>query len=122
MKDKQPKIRICENSWLARRAARNLGFDYVAMVFGRTIHLHNTTLEQFFARPSWVIHELKHVEQYERLGKIGFMVRYGLEHLRKGYWDNAFEKEARASERDTSLLNQYDLSDYADYMRGRQYS
>ncbi len=121
MKNTTPKIRIRENSWLARRAARNLGFDYVAMVFGRTIHLHNTTLEQFFARPSWVIHELKHVEQYDRLGKLGFLTRYAVEHFRKGYWNNAFETEARASERDASLLSRYDLSEYASYMRGRQY-
>lgn len=117
MKDKKPKIRIREGSWLARRAAKNLGFDYVAMVFGRTIHLHNTTLEKFFARPSWVIHELKHVEQYERFGLIPFLFKYGIEHLRKGYWDNALEAEARAAEGDTSLLLRYDLSDYAAYMK-----
>lgn len=112
-----PKVRIRENSWLARRAAQNLGFDYVAMVFGRTIHLHNTTVEKFFARPSWVIHELKHVEQYERLGTIKFLIKYGLEHLRKGYWNNALEAEARAAEGDASLLRRYDLSDYAAYMK-----
>src|SRR3954469_6382802 len=100
MNQQAPKIRIRENSWLAKKAAENLGFDYVAMVFGRTIHLYNTTLEKFFARPSWVIHELKHVEQYDRLGTFGFLVQYGIEHLRKGYWNNAFEAEARASEGD----------------------
>lgn len=111
-----PKVRIRENSWLAKQAAKNLGFDYMAMVVGRTIHLHNTTLEKFFARPSWVIHELKHVEQYERHGMLIFVFRYGMEHFRKGYWNNAFETEARASESDISLLLRYDLSEYAEYM------
>jgi hypothetical protein len=117
MKDKRPKIYVREGSWLARWAAKNLGFDYVAMVFGRTIHLHNTTTEKFFARPSWVIHELKHVEQYERFGLLRFLIKYGLEHLRKGYWNNALEAEARAAESDKSLLSRYDLSDYAAYMK-----
>ncbi len=112
----QAKVRIRENSWLAKKAAQTLGFDYIAMVFGHTIHLHNTTLERFFAKPSWVIHELKHVEQYERLGTISFLIHYGLQHFRKGYWENDFETEARASEADYSLLTHYDLSDYAEYM------
>jgi hypothetical protein len=110
------KVRIRENSWLAKRAAANLGFDYVAMVFGNTIHLHNTTIEKFFARPSWVLHELKHVEQYERFGMFSFLIKYGLEHMKKGYWNNALEAEAREAEGDYSLLDRYDLSDYAAYM------
>lgn len=117
MKAKRLKVRIRENSWLARSAAQNLGFDYVAMVYGSTIHLHNTSLERFFARPSWVIHELKHVEQYERFGTLRFLCCYFLEYVRKGYWNNALEAEARASESDYTLLSRYDLSDYADYMK-----
>ena len=117
MISRQRKIRIRQNSWLAHWAARNLGYDYVAMVFGHTIHLHNTSLEKFFARPSWVIHELKHVEQYERFGLLGFLYRYFKEHLRKGYWNNALEVEARASERDYNLLARYDLSEYDAYMQ-----
>ena len=113
---KLPKVRIRENSWLAKRAAKNLGFDYIAMVFGSTIHLHNTTIERFFARPSWVIHELRHIEQYQRHGMLGFLFRYGIEHFRKGYWENAFEVEARQSEGDYSLLARFDLSAYAEHM------
>ena len=111
------KVYVRENSWLAKRAAKKLGYDYVAMVVGRTIHLHNTTLEKFFARPSWVIHELKHVEQFERLGTVPFLVKYGIEHLRRGYWNNAFEAEARAAESNCELLSRYDLSDYRQYMQ-----
>jgi hypothetical protein len=111
------KVYVRENSWLAKRAARKLGYEYVAMVFGNTIHLHNTTIERFFARPSWVIHELKHVEQFERMGTIPFLIRYGIEHLRKGYWNNAYEAEARAAETDWELLHRYDLSEYRKYMK-----
>jgi hypothetical protein len=111
------KVLIRENSWLAGKAARKLGYQQVAIVFGRTIHLHNTSIEKFFARPSWVIHELKHVEQYERLGAIPFLVRYLMEHIRKGYWNNAFEAEARAAESDRGLLARYDLTAYRQYIQ-----
>lgn len=108
----KPKVRIRENSWLARLAARRLGFDRVAMVIGHTIHLHNTSLQEFFGRPSWVMHELKHVEQYERLGLLRFLWQYLLESRRRGYYNNRFEVEARAAESDRSLLGRYDLSRY----------
>lgn len=112
------RVRVRENSWLAKRAAKNLKFDYVAMVLGHTIHLHNTTKERFFARPSWVCHELMHVVQYERYGMLGFLFRYFREHLRRGYWNNTLEVEARAAEADQSLLERYDLSEYAGFMVG----
>lgn len=113
----KPKVCVRENSWLARLAARALGFDHVAMVFGHTIHLYNTSIERFFARRGWVLHELRHVSQYERYGMLGFLLRYGKEYLRKGYFHNALEAEARDSEQDYSLLRRYDLSDYAGYMK-----
>ena len=115
--DMKRKVHVRENSWLAKRAARKLGYDYVAMVFGRTIHLYNTTLEKFFERPTWVIHELKHVEQFERMGTLQFLVKYGIEHLRRGYWNNAVEAEARAAESNSELLSRYDLSAYRQYMQ-----
>jgi hypothetical protein len=105
-------VRIKENSWLARLAARRLGFPYIAMVFGRTIHLYNTTTTAFLERKSWVIHELKHVEQYEQLGLLRFLWEYAIESVRNGYWNNRFEIEARHSEQDQSLLARYDLSRY----------
>jgi hypothetical protein len=48
-------------------------------------------------------HELKHVEQWRRHGLIGYPIRYwqsSLRALRAGgnwYWDNEFEREARAA-------------------------
>ena len=105
-------VRIKEKSWLARLAAWKLGFNYVAMVFGRTIHLHNTTTADFFKRPSWVRHELKHVEQYDQHGMLRFLWKYFREYIRVGYYQNAFEVEARMAESDDSLLTKYDLSRY----------
>jgi len=110
------KVCVRTDSWLAKIAARNLGYKHVAIVFGHTIHLHNTSLAAFFASPPWVCHELKHVEQYERLGIFLFLVKYGMEYLRKGYWNSAFEVEARAAESDKMLLDHYDLSAYRQYM------
>lgn len=112
MEKKRNRVKIKENSWLAKRAAAHLGYTEVAMVVGHTIHLYNTTVAQFFARPSWVIHELKHVEQYEQNGLIGFLWKYLWDYRKNGYWNNKFEVEARAAESDLLLLQQYDLDKY----------
>jgi hypothetical protein len=106
------QVSIRESSWLARLAARKLGYSYVAMVFRRTIHLHNATKEEFLRRRSWVLHELKHVEQYDRLGTLGFLVQYFIDYARNGYWNNKFEVEAREAEGESALLQRYDLSRY----------
>lgn len=82
------------------------------MVVGHTIHLHNASVQDFFARPSWVLHELQHVAQYERLGFLGFLWRYYCEYRRYGYYNCPLEAEARAAERDYALLDRYDLSRY----------
>ncbi len=113
----KPKIRVREQSWIARIAARKLGYGQVAIVFGHTIHLHNTSLESFFARPAWVRHELKHVEQYERHGMVIFLAKYMMEYVRRGYYNNAFEVEARAAEGDPELPERYDLQAYRPFMR-----
>ena len=107
---KKRPVRIRENSWLARIAAGRMGYGHIAMVVGHTIHLHNTTRAQFLARPSWVLHELKHVEQYERHGLMGFLWRYFRDWRRNGYYDNVFEKEARAAENEVGLLERYALA------------
>ena len=47
----------------------------------------------------WLIrHEAKHLEQIERLGRVRFALAYLGELLRRGYWNNKFEVEARAAE------------------------
>ncbi len=105
-------VRIKENSFRARLACRHLGYSHVAMVVGRTIYLHNVSVETFLARPSWVVHELKHVDQYREHGLLGFLWKYLRDYLKNGYWNNRFEREARAAESDWSLLRRYDLSRY----------
>lgn len=98
------KVRIKENSWVAKLAAAKLGSSKVAIVFGSTIHLFNTSRQEFLADREWVCHELKHVHQYRQNGFVFFLFRYLGEWARKGYYNNRFEKEARESEQDNSLL------------------
>lgn len=76
----------------------------VAIVFGNTIHLHNTTREEFLQDKEWMCHELKHVEQYNTHGRAGFIVKYVWEWMKKGYTNNKFEKEAREGEKEVALL------------------
>jgi hypothetical protein len=106
------RVRIREHSIVARLAARNLKFRQVAIVIGSTIFLHNISTEQFIKSKRWVIHELKHVEQFQTFGILRFLWLYLLEYSKKGYWNNKFEIEARNSEGDESLLLKYDLSEY----------
>ena len=70
----------------------------MALTLGRSIHLHNAGVDEFLADRRWVLHELKHVEQFKRHGFWLFLLLYLLECLRKGYHDNRFEVEAREAE------------------------
>jgi hypothetical protein len=99
------QVKIKENSWLARIAARNLNSTKVAMVIGKTIHLHNSTKEEFLSDQRWVCHEIAHVKQYRELGLFTFIILYLLESFNKGYENNKFEVEARRKERDAAILN-----------------
>jgi hypothetical protein len=92
------QVHIKENSFLARLAAIKLKSAQVAIVFGKTIHLHNTTREEFLNNQAWVRHELKHIEQYQRYGIARFIVLYLVESIKKGYYNNRFEIEARKAE------------------------
>lgn len=92
-------VNIRERSFFARLAAGKMGSKQMAMVFGRTIHLHGITSDEFLNHTSWVKHELCHVEQYKRFGFAGFLFRYLIESIRHGYHNNKFEVEARAAEK-----------------------
>ncbi|HLL46344.1 MAG TPA: DUF4157 domain-containing protein [Longimicrobiaceae bacterium] len=64
-----------------------------AVTLGRTIVVHpDVRLSRRL-----LVHELTHVRQWEedRL----FPLRYALESLRRGYWNNRYELEAREAER-----------------------
>jgi hypothetical protein len=89
---------IKENSWLAKIAAKKLHSNNVAMVLGNTIYLHNTSRQAFLENENWVKHELCHIAQFKQHGYLGFIVKYLWESLKKGYYNNKFEVEARAAE------------------------
>lgn len=101
---KSMKVRIKERSWLAKFAAIKMQADKVAIVFGNTIHLCNTSKEEFLNDQDWTCHELKHVEQYRQIGIPGFLAQYVLDWVKNGYYNNKFEVEARASEKDIGLI------------------
>ena len=95
---KEPSFHIKENSWLVKIAAKKLRSNNVAMVLGKTIHLHNTTKEQFLQNERWVKHELCHIQQFQDHGYFVFIAKYFWESLKKGYYNNKYEKEAREAE------------------------
>jgi len=76
---------IKENSWLAKIAARQLRTGSVAMVLGNTIHLYNTSKEEFLQNKTWLRHELCHIQQFRQHGLVGFIVKYVWESIKKGY-------------------------------------
>jgi hypothetical protein len=89
---------IKENSWIACIAAMKLNAGSVAIVLGHTIHLHNTKREEFLSNPQWLRHELCHIRQFEEHGFALFILKYLLESLRHGYYNNKYEREARQAE------------------------
>ncbi len=91
---------------MAKIAARKLDSPSMAMVIGKTIHLHNATKESFLKNKRWVRHEVAHVKQYARLGVLRFIFLYLLETFNKGYENNSFEVDARKKERDLSILSE----------------
>lgn len=91
-------VNIKENSWLAKIAAKKLHSKSVAMVLGNTIHLYNTSKEEFLQNTKWVKHELCHVQQFKEHGYLVFIIKYLWESLRKGYYNNKFEAAAREAE------------------------
>jgi hypothetical protein len=102
---------IKENSFVARMAAWKLNYSKVAIVIGRTIHLHNTQRQEFLEDKKWLLHELKHIEQFRRYGFIRFIFLYVRESIRHGYTNNKYEVEARAAENDKQLFEQMKLAD-----------
>jgi hypothetical protein len=90
---------IKENSIIARIAAWKLGSRQVAIVIGKTIHLHNTSREEFMKNKAWLNHELEHIRQYRTYGLVSFIILYLIESLKRGYYNNKYEVEARAVEK-----------------------
>lgn len=89
---------IKENSWIAKLAAKKLRTHRVAIVIGKTIHLHNTTKQDFLKDEKWVRHELCHIRQFQQNGYVVFILKYVWESVRHGYLNNRYEVEAREAE------------------------
>ena len=89
---------IKENSWIAKLASLKLGSKRVAIVIGKTIHLHNTSRQEFLKDERWVKHELCHVKQFQQYGFIPFLAKYLWESIKNGYYNNKYEVEAREAE------------------------
>ena len=91
-------IRIKENSWIAKLAAKKLKSASIAIVIGKTIHLHNVSQQQFLQNEKWVKHELCHVDQFKTHGFLLFIFKYLWDSTRNGYHKNKYEVAARAAE------------------------
>jgi hypothetical protein len=67
-------------------------------VIGNTIHLHNTSRQEFLKDKRWVKHELCHVRQFRQNGFLPFLAKYLWESIKHGYSNNKYEVEAREAE------------------------
>ena len=91
------KIRVVENSKLAKLAARIKKEKKYAITFRRTIFISGTK-EQFFSDIGWLRHELTHVEQYKKHGVLNFLALYLVYSIFHKYSEIPFEKEALAAQ------------------------
>ena len=82
-------VRVFEHSWTARLHLRSL-----ATTRRERIYLRGSARE-FFADPRLMLHEYCHVVHQWRPRRLT-RLRYLAELLRRGYWNNRFEIEARA--------------------------
>jgi hypothetical protein len=81
-------VEIIEHSWFATLHGRALATTRPGRIYLRG------TATDFFASPTMVLHEYFHVLEQWRTRRLT-IARYLLEWLRRGYWDNRFEIEAR---------------------------
>ena len=72
MLDQPITYRIVTHSFLAKLAALKLRSSQVAIVLGKTIHLYNTSREEFLNNPKWLNHELCHIQQFKQHGFFTF--------------------------------------------------
>lgn len=102
-------VQVHEKAVVAKIAAKVLKSRKAAIVFGKHIYLHGVSAASFQKSTSWLAHELKHVEQYKRLGFLKLLLLYIWESILHGYHNNKFEIEARSAEYDTILLSRHTL-------------
>ncbi|UAY55198.1 DUF4157 domain-containing protein [Arachidicoccus terrestris] len=101
------RVRIRQNALLAKIACKCIRQKDVALTVYKTIYLSHSTPGGFLANERWVAHELAHVRQFMTYGYIRFLVMYLAESLRKGYFQNKWEAEARAQEEKTDILQEF---------------
>lgn len=89
------ELRIKEQSWIAKVAAKKLRSKSAAIVIGNTIHLYNVKKQQFLKNEKWVKHEVCHLKQFEKHGHLTFILKYLWESMKHGYHRNKYEEEAR---------------------------
>ena len=82
-------VRVIEHSFFARLHVRA-----VATTRRGRIYLRGSAAD-FFANPSLLLHEYCHVIRQWQPRRLT-LARYLLECLRRGYWNNRYEVEARA--------------------------
>jgi hypothetical protein len=82
------QVRVIEHSWIARAHVRA-----TATTRRRRIYLRGSAAD-FFANPGLMLHEYCHVLKQWEPGLLT-TTRYVIEWMRRGYWDNRFEIEAR---------------------------
>ncbi|MBV9698052.1 MAG: hypothetical protein JO005_14105 [Gammaproteobacteria bacterium] len=82
-------VQVIEHSWFARLHGRALATTRPGRIYLRG------SAAQFFADPVLLLHEYAHVLLQWRPGHLT-VPRYLAECLRRGYWKNRFEVEARA--------------------------
>jgi hypothetical protein len=90
---------VKENSWIAKLAAKKLSSENVAIVIGKTIHLHSVSKEDFLKDKNWVKHEMCHIAQFKKYGYFNFIAKYLIESIKHGYYNNKYEVEAREAEK-----------------------
>jgi hypothetical protein len=81
-------VKVIEHSWFARLHGAT------ATTRLRRIYLRGSAAD-FFGNPWLMLHEYCHVLRQWQTGSLT-VPRYLLECLRRGYWNNRFEVEARA--------------------------
>ena len=86
--DEVDEVDIIEQSWYARL---HLGAGATTR---RNRILLRGTAEEFFADPELVLHEYFHVLRQWNRGRLS-IAWYVAEWLRRGYWHNRFERQAR---------------------------
>jgi hypothetical protein len=91
------KVRVVENSRLAKIVAKIKGEEIYAITIGKTIFV-SCKKEDFFANQWWVKHELAHVRQYEKHGTVRFLALYIYYSVFHHKSVNPFELEAEIAE------------------------